>query len=201
MENIMLDYYTDPDQVHRLHQALLDQYLGYVRRAARLFQPDGFFTSDDLGHQTGSMISPPTFTEFMFPYYQQLGETLGELNMHFWLHSCGDNTRLMDPLIRAGVDVLHPIQKHCMDEPAIAKEYGDQISFLAGIDVQHVLQEKSPEGVREEVRFLMETFDRPEGGMCIGAGNGIVSGTPLANIEAFLDEALCFGAEHRRRQL
>ncbi len=200
MENIMLDYYTDPDQVHRLHQALLDQYLGYVRRAAQLFQPDGFFTSDDLGHQKGPMIGPETFTEFMFPYYQQLGAALDELNMHFWLHSCGDNTRLMDALISAGVDVLHPIQKHCMDEPAIPKEYSDQISFLAGIDVQHVLQEKSPDGVREEVRFLMETFDRPEGGMCIGAGNGIVSGTPLANIEAFLDEALHFGAEHRRHQ-
>jgi hypothetical protein len=35
--------------------------------------------------------------------------------------------------------------------------------------------------------------------MCIGAGNGIVPGTPLENIEAFLDEALHYGEEHRRR--
>ncbi len=200
MENIMLDYYTDPDQVRRLHQALLDQYLGYLRRAAQLFQPDGFFTSDDLGHQKGPMIGPETFAEFMFPYYRQLGDALNELDMHFWLHSCGDNTRLMDQLIDAGVDVLHPVQKHCMDASSIAEEFGERISFLAGIDVQHVLQEASPEAVREEVRFLMETFDRPEGGMCIGAGNGIVAGTPIENIEAFLDEALRFGAEHRRQR-
>jgi uroporphyrinogen-III decarboxylase len=43
----------------------------------------------------------------------------------------------------------------------------------------------------------MDTFDGPEGGMCIGAGNGIVPGTPLENIEAFLDEALRYGEEHR----
>ena len=43
----------------------------------------------------------------------------------------------------------------------------------------------------------MDTFDGPDGGMCIGAGNGIVSGTPLENIEAFLDEALRYGQEHR----
>ena len=52
-------------------------------------------------------------------------------------------------------------------------------------------------GVRREVRFLMDTFDGPDGGMCIGAGNGIVSGTPLENIEAFLDESLRYGEEHR----
>ena len=35
--------------------------------------------------------------------------------------------------------------------------------------------------------------------MCIAAGNGIVAGTPLENIEAFLDEALCYGTVHRSR--
>jgi uroporphyrinogen decarboxylase len=199
MENIMLDYYSEPDNVMRLHRALADQYLGYIRRAARLFQPDGFFTSDDLGHQNGPMIGPDTFREFMFPYYAEIGEALREHGMHFWLHSCGDNTRLLDQLIAVGVDVLHPIQKHCMDERAIADEFGGRISFLAGIDVQHTLQEKDPEGVRREVRFLMDTFDGPDGGMCIGAGNGIVSGTPLENIEAFLDESLRYGEERRRR--
>ncbi len=199
MENIMLDYYSEPDEVMRLHRALADQYLGYIHRAGRLFQPDGFFTSDDLGHQQGPMIGPETFHEFMFPFYAEVGEALHEHGMHFWLHSCGDNTRLMEDLITAGVDVLHPIQKHCMDERAIAAEFGGRISFLAGIDVQHTLQEKDAEGVRREVRFLMDTFDGPEGGMCIGAGNGIVPGTPLENIEAFLDEALRYGEEHRRR--
>jgi uroporphyrinogen decarboxylase len=198
MENIMLDYYSEPDNVMRLHRALADQYLGYIRGAARLFRPDGFFTSDDLGHQNGPMIGPETFHEFMFPYYVEIGETLREHGIHFWLHSCGDNTLLMDDLIAAGVDVLHPIQKHCMDEQAIAREFGGRISFLAGIDVQHTLQEKDAEGVRREVRFLMDTFDGPDGGMCIGAGNGIVSGTPLENIEAFLDESLRYGEEHRR---
>ena len=57
---------------------------------------------------------------------------------------------------------------------------------------------RDPEGVREEVRYLVDTFDRPEGGMMIAAGNGIVAGTPLQNIEAFLDEAVRYGAAHRR---
>jgi len=53
--------------------------------------------------------------------------------------------------------------------------------------------------VRSEVRFLIDTFDRPDGGMCIAAGNGIVAGTPFENIAAFLDEAMRYGTEHRHR--
>jgi uroporphyrinogen-III decarboxylase len=71
------------------------------------------------------------------------------------------------------------------------------LTFLAGFDVQHTLQEGTPEEVRQEVRFLMDTFNRPEGGMCLAAGNGIVSGTPLENIAAFLDEAMRYGIEIR----
>jgi hypothetical protein len=32
----------------------------------------------------------------------------------------------------------------------------------------------------------------------LAAGNGIVAGNRLENIEAFLDEALRYGAEHRK---
>ena len=59
------------------------------------------------------------------------------------------------------------------------------------------MQEAEPAGVRAEVRHLIDTFDRPDGGMCIAAGNGIVSGTSFENIEAFLDEAVTYGAKHR----
>ena len=199
MENLMVDYYTEPEHVHRLHAALCDVYCQYIRRAKEFFKPDGFWTSDDLGHQTGPMMSPKIFHEFLYPYYRRVSDTLKQCGMHFWLHSCGDNTLLLPDIVNAGVTVFHPVQKHTMDEQSVAADFGEQLTFLAGIDVQHTLQEKDPEGVREEVRFLIETFDRSDGGMCIAAGNGIVAGTPFENIEAFLNEALRYGTIHRER--
>ena len=197
MENLMVDYYTEPENVHRLHSALADLYTGIIRKAIRLFQPDGFWTSDDLGHQTQPMMRPEMFDALIKPYYDRVGKTLAEGSVHWWLHSCGNNTELLPSLIDSGLDVFHPVQKHTMDEQAVAKEFGDRLTFLAGIDVQHVLQEGTPEDVRQEVRFLIDTFDQEVGGMCIAAGNGIVSGTPFENIDAFLDEALEYGARHR----
>jgi uroporphyrinogen decarboxylase len=198
MSTLLMDYYIYPEEIHKLHDALCNVYEGYLKRAIRDFQPDGFWTSDDLGHQTQPFMRPTTFHEFLFPYYERIGNVLKPHNIHWWLHSCGNNTPLMDDLIEAGVTVFHPVQKGTMDELAVARDYGDRITFLAGIDVQHILQESTPDEVQDEVRLLIDTFDRPDGGMCIAAGNGIVAGTPFENIEAFLDEAIEYGAKHRQ---
>jgi hypothetical protein len=48
---------------------------------------------------------------------------------------------------------------------------------------------------------MMDTFDLPGGGMVIAAGNGIVSGTPFENIDAYLDEATKYGLIHRQKFL
>jgi len=199
MQNLLMDYHLNPEEVHRLHAALCDQYCRYIERAVELLKPDGFWTSDDLGHQTQLMMSPKTFREFIKPYYARVGSLLKKHGVHWWLHSCGNNTEILGDLIEVGVDVFHPVQKGAMDERQVARDFGGRICFLVGIDVQHVLQERDPEGVREEVRYLIDLFDRPEGRMCIGAGNGIVAGTPFENIGAFLDEALRYGIEHRRK--
>jgi uroporphyrinogen decarboxylase len=198
MANLLMDYYLAPENVHRLHEALCETYCGYLRRAIRELRPDGFWTSDDLGHQTQLFISPEMFRTFIKPYYARVGALLKEHGMHWWLHSCGNNTAILGDLAEVGLDVFHPVQKGTMDEVAVAREFGDRLVFLAGIDVQHTLQELDPAGVRQEVRFLINTFDRPDGGMCIAAGNGIVAGTPFENIEAFLDEAVRYSTQHRQ---
>ena len=197
MENLLMDYHIDPEHVHRLHEALCVQYCAYLDRAARELQPDGFWTSDDFGHQSGAMISAATFADLIAPYYRRVGDLLHTRGMHWWLHSCGDNTELLPLLVDAGIDVFHPVQKGTMDPIRTAAMYGDRIAFCAGVDVQHVLPSCSAEQVRAEVRALIEIFDRLEGGMCIAAGNGILPGTPLDNIEAFLQEALLHGSSHR----
>jgi uroporphyrinogen-III decarboxylase len=201
MQNLLMDYYFEPENVHRLHEALCDLYCRYLKRGIQALQPDGFWTSDDLGHQTQLFMRPETFREFLKPYYARIGALLKEHGLHWWLHSCGNNTAVLGDLVEVGVDVFHPVQKGTMDEVAVAQEFGDRLTFLVGLDVQHVLQEKGPEGVREEVRFLINTFDRPDGGMCLAAGNGIVAGTPFENIKAFLDEAVRYGTIHRQGRI
>ena len=197
MLNLLKDYVRFPEQVLKLNDPLCNTYLAYLRRALREFTFDGFWTSDDLGHQKSLFMSPATFRSFLKPGYARIGELLKAQGVHWWLHSCGNNTLVMGDLAEAGVNVFHPVQKHTMDEKSIAWQYGGQMSFLAGFDVQQTLRTATPLEVRREVRFLIDTFDRSDGGLCLAAGNGILPGTPLENVEAFLDEALIYGEKKR----
>jgi uroporphyrinogen decarboxylase len=161
-----MDYVNFPEQVHKLNDALCETYLAYLRCALREFPFDGFWTSDDLGHHKQLFMSPKFFREFLKPRYDRIGIFLSEKGIHWWLHSCGNNTLVMNDLAESGVTVFHPVQKYTMDKITTANLFGNKLSFLAGFDVQQKLRTGTTEEVRREVRFLIDTFDRKDGGLC-----------------------------------
>lgn len=185
MENLMYDYYDNMDGLKIIGRRILEFYKVIVDKYAQLGF-DGIFTSDDLGSQTGPMMSPSVFKELYLPLYKEFAEHVHSRGMHFFLHSCGDNTKLMDFLIEAGVDVFHPVQKGCMDFEKTAENFGDKMTFLVGVDVQNTLPNGSVEDVVQEIKYIYDTFYTPKGGLLLAAGNGIMGDTPLENIEAML---------------
>lgn len=198
MENILCDFYENPEAVHRLMDALCDFYAGWIRRAARDYGVNAIYTTDDIGMQTGPMFSPEIFRVFFKARYKRLIDAAHENGMHFWLHTCGDVRLFMDDFIEIGLDVIHPIQKYTMDEREVASRFGGRIAFWMGMDVQQILPRGTPDDVRREVRFLIDTFDRADGGCMITAGNGITPDVPVDNLRAFYDETYRYGVEHRR---
>ena len=195
MENLLMDYYDYPDEVHALHRAVADTENKLLLRAIRELQPDGYMISDDLGAQQALMMSPAMFREFIKPYYTETWGIAKEHDVDVWLHTCGCITDIIGDLIECGLSVLDPIQKHTMDWDKVAADWKGKIAFWVGMDVQDTLINGSPEDVRREVRLMRDTFDSPEGGFLYAAGNGIVGGTPIENIEAFLNEILVYGNE------
>lgn len=187
MENLMMDYYDNMDELKIIGNKILEFSKVIVNRYKALGF-DGIFTSDDLGHQTGPMMSPSIFEELYLPLYKDFIAHAHNQGMHVFLHSCGDNTKLMEYLIEAGLDVFHPVQKGCMNQLETAKTFGDRISFLAGVDVQHLLPEGTVEEVKKGVQELIDTFYKPEGGLLLAMGNGIMPGTSFENIEAAFKE-------------
>jgi uroporphyrinogen-III decarboxylase len=199
MENVLCDFYENPRPLHRLMDAMTDFYCAILRRAAKELSPQGAFTSDDIGMQTGPMFSPEIFREFFKPRYAKIFRTAHECGMHFWLHTCGNVLPFLDELIEIGLDVIHPIQKYTMDEREVARRFGGRICFWAGMDVQRILPRGTPDEVRREVRFMIDTYDRPDGGCMMTAGNGITPDVPLENLRAFYDEAYTCGLSYRNR--
>ena len=194
MTNALMDYYTDPAAVHRFYRAYTDFHLRVIERAKVELQADAIYWTDDLGTQTGTFFSPAIFETFFRPYYRELIAKAHALGMQVWLHTCGNVARFLPGLIEMGLDVIHPIQKYAMNESQIAREFGGQIAFWAGFDVQRIIPYGTPAEVRREVRHLMDTYARAEGRFLLTAGNGITPDTPIASLAALYEEAYTYGA-------
>lgn len=192
MENALMDFYLYPQEVHRLFSRLTAFYVRAMERVKEAWDVDGFFVSDDIGTQTTPFFSLEIFREFFKPYYKILFDKAHQLGCHFWLHSCGNIELFLPEFIEIGLDVIHPIQKNTMDERRIAEQFGDKICILAGIDVQYLFAFGTPEEVRREVRYLLNTYKRPEGRFMITMGNASTPDWKIENLEALYEETIAF---------
>ena len=188
MTNAMMDYYTNPDEVHRLFNALTRFYIAMMKRMKEE-GADAIYTTDDMGTQEGPFFSPKIFDEFYAPYYKREIDAAHEMGMHFWLHSCGDIGMHLPKLIELGVDVIHPIQKYAMNAEDVVNQYGGKICFWAGFDVQQTIPFGTTDEVRAEVKRMFETYLRTDGRFMLTLGNGATPDTPIPSLEALFDEA------------
>lgn len=119
-------------------------------------QPDGAFIYEDLGYNKGLFCSPAMYRELILPYHKELFAFFHDRGMPVILHSCGNVTAAVPGFIEAGIDCLQPMEaKSGMDVIALAKEYGDRISFMGNIDVR-ALESGSREEIEAEIAGKMQ---------------------------------------------
>ena len=111
---------------------------------------------DDLGTQTGLMISPKMYRQFLKPIHADFIAFIKErTTAKVFFHTDGDVFNLIPDFIEIGVDILNPIQTSAgrmADLPNLKKQFGRDIVFCGAIDTHRVLPLASPAEVRQEVR-------------------------------------------------
>ena len=76
-----------------------------------------------------------------------------------------------------------------MEPEFLKREYGKDLTFFGGIDVQKLLPMGSPQMIKDEVRRRIDILGR-DGGYIIAPAHNIQADTPLENILAFFEAAL-----------
>ena len=155
MENYFVKMYTHPDVVH----AVTDRVCQFFYEANELFfkeagdDCEAFFFGNDFGSQRDLLMSPGLFEKFVMPWFKTFTDLGHRHGKQVILHSCGSIYRVIPRLIEAGVDCLHPLQAKAanMDAQYLAREFGDKITFLGGIDAQGILPHGTTQNVRDEV--------------------------------------------------
>ena len=158
VESYLTKMYTHPEVVRSVTDHVCQFYFEanelLFNEAGDLI--DGFFFGNDFGTQRDLVLAPAVFDEFVLPWFREFTNQAHAHGYQVILHSCGSIYRVIDRLIDAHVNCLHPLQARAfgMDAETLAREFKGRISFLGGIDTQDVLVNAGPEGVKAEVRRI-----------------------------------------------
>jgi uroporphyrinogen decarboxylase len=156
MENYLIKMYTHPEVVN----AVTAHVVGFYYEAnERLFalagkEIDGFFFGNDFGTQRDLIVGPKLFDKFIMPWFHKFTDQGHNHGYQVILHSCGSVYRVIDRLIDAGVECLHPLQARAanMDAATLARDFKGRIAFLGGIDTQDLLVRGTPDEIKADVR-------------------------------------------------
>lgn len=150
MDKFFMLMASDPKQAHafldravEFHLANLEKFLSSVGQYI-----DAIVFNDDLGMQTGPLVSLAMYREFIKPRHKLLWNRVNQLApIKIILHSCGSIRAFLRDLIEAGVDAINPVQISAagMDAKQLKAEFGRDLTFWGGgCDTQSVLRVHVP---------------------------------------------------------
>lgn len=192
MDNFLLYMALHPDAVLRLTEKLCEIYLKNLEKWLGAVGPyiDIIVFGDDLGGQTGPLISPRMYKTFYKPYHTKLWRRAKELaDVKVMLHSCGGIEPFLQDFIDAGLDAVNPVQitSKGMEAKLLKEKYGQGITFWGGgCDTRDILRSGSPEQVAAHVKSQVETF-KPQGGFVFQQVHNILSDVPVENVLAMFN--------------
>ena len=140
---------------------------------------------DDLGGQSGPLISVDMYRRFYKPFHQRLWQRAKALaDVKVMLHCCGGIEPFLEDLIDAGVDTVNPVQISCggMDSKGLKERYGDRLTFWGGgCDTHHMLKGGSSQEIQAHVREQINILS-PGGGFVFQQVHNILNDVPVENI-------------------
>ncbi len=145
--------------------------------------------ADDIGHKTGTNISPELLRKLIFPWYKKYASLAHQYGKQYWVHCCGNVLDVMEDFIEdAEIDTFHSFQDVIISVAHFSKKYGEKVGILGGVDMDKLcrLDKESLQGYVREI--LQECMGM--GRFALGSGNTITNYMPIPNYLAMLEEGL-----------
>jgi len=187
-EQLLMDFVAEPD----LAQEILEIPLRYHRAAAERLTRIGvdmIWLGDDIGHQSGLVMSPRHWRRFLKPRMADLIASLKAINPRVVIayHTDGCVYDVIADLIEIGVDVLNGVQPSAMDPVRLKREYGHELCFWGSMDEQETMSFGTPADVRRQARERISTLGAG-GGLILGPTHHVALDTPPENFWALVEE-------------
>jgi uroporphyrinogen decarboxylase len=183
-EQFMLEMALRPNMIHELMEKATHYKVELAKRKVKETPSILHHQSDDIATQLAGNFSLPMFREMILPYFKRVFEVYRDAGCHICFHSCGYIMDYIPDLIDIGVDMLEPIQT-VNDLPTLKREYGKDLVFWGGIEVQR-LSFWTPEETRENTKYVIHTLGKG-GGLIIAPSQHLTHEVPIANLKAMIE--------------
>jgi uroporphyrinogen decarboxylase len=151
--------------------SIVDSALGHIfdffhEHNRRIFEAgkgriDLTWVAEDLGAQTGPLMSLETYRRFLLPNQIRMADLARRHGIHVMYHTDGAARMFIPDLIdKVGIEVLNPIQWRCpgMEREALVRDFGKRVAFHGSIDNQRTLAFGSVEDVVAEVEESVRIY-------------------------------------------
>ena len=176
-----------PELVDALFDRVGELFLNIFRNEIEIDGVAAMMFTDDMAYVSGPMIDPAIFRRHVFPWAKKMGALCAERDMPFILHSCGNVSALLDDIVEAGFDALHPLEPKAIDAVKVKEQYGDRLALLGNVSLDQ-LARATPDEVRRLTRERIDLLG--PGGYGVGSSNSVPPWVPLENFRAMIEVAL-----------
>jgi uroporphyrinogen decarboxylase len=182
----------DPDLVSRMYEKVGATQLRILDMATDFDCVGGVRFADDLAYAEGLMVSPAHLRQHFFPWFKACIDLVHAKGKVFIFHSDGDVRLVLEDIIAAGADGLHPIEPKAMDIVELKRTVGHRIALCGNIDLAYTLTRGTPEEVDAEVKERIRRV-APGGGYLLGSANSVPEYVPIENFNAMRAACLKYG--------
>ena len=115
---------------------IADNIIATCQRALEDVEVDFFFWHEDFAYNSGPLVSPKIFKDFLLQRYRRVNDFLRAHGVDIiFLDSDGNLTALIPLLLEAGINGLFPCECAAQQDPIeLRKEFGRDLLLWGGID-------------------------------------------------------------------
>lgn len=152
------------------------------------------YVAEDMGSQETLLYSPQQIRQFFIPRMKRMIDIAHQAGAYAFHHNDGAIREIIPEMIKAGIDILNPIQWRCkgMNRKTLKRDFGDKLIFHGGMDNQYTLAFRSKEKICQEVMDNLRILGRG-GGYILAPCHNIQVVSPPENIVAMYEMGYEYG--------
>jgi uroporphyrinogen decarboxylase len=177
----------DPELVDLVLGPVSDWYAAVTKELCKL-DFDFIWAADDIAFHTAPFFSPQVYRDVLLPHTRKVAS---EITLPWIYHSDGNLLPIWDDLTSQGMNAIHPLEAGAMDIKSLKADYGQQMSFVGGVDLR-ILEAGTVDETREETKRMINILG-PGYGYLLGASNSITPHVKPENFRAMVETLLEYG--------